>query len=58
MKILVFSEDHCVMCGQVIPEGRMVCPACEVKANEIKPPQPPKQSTLTQFKRSIFGRWR
>lgn len=22
-------EDRCVMCGEVIPEGRMVCPSCE-----------------------------
>lgn len=23
------NADHCVCCGDVIPEGRMVCPACE-----------------------------
>lgn len=23
------SEDRCVCCGEVIPEGRMVCPQCE-----------------------------
>jgi len=22
-------EDRCVMCGEIIPEGRMVCPVCE-----------------------------
>ena len=22
-------EDHCIFCGDVIPEGRMVCPHCE-----------------------------
>ena len=22
-------EDRCIMCGEIIPEGRMVCPACE-----------------------------
>ena len=21
-------EDHCVACGEVIPEGRQVCPIC------------------------------
>lgn len=21
-------EDHCVACGEVIPEGRRVCPIC------------------------------
>lgn len=23
------SEDRCVCCGEVVPEGRMVCPNCE-----------------------------
>ena len=27
-------EDRCVMCGEVIPEGRWVCPICEHKINE------------------------
>ena len=22
-------EDRCIICGEYIPEGRMVCPACE-----------------------------
>lgn len=22
-------EDRCICCGEVIPEGRMVCPNCE-----------------------------
>lgn len=26
---MVFSEEHCVMCGAVIPEGRQVCMECE-----------------------------
>lgn len=24
------NADHCVMCGKVIPEGRMVCLQCEL----------------------------
>ena len=24
------AEDRCVCCGEIIPEGRMVCPNCEV----------------------------
>ncbi len=24
-------EDRCIVCGEVIPEGRMVCPNCEEK---------------------------
>ena len=22
-------EDRCVVCGNIVPEGRMVCPQCE-----------------------------
>lgn len=29
MGSMVFSEEHCVMCGAVIPEGRQVCMECE-----------------------------
>ena len=25
------NADRCVSCGELIPEGRMVCPICEVK---------------------------
>lgn len=28
------TEDRCVTCGQVIPEGRQVCPTCENKKIE------------------------
>lgn len=30
------SEERCVVCGAVIPEGRMVCPICEAPV-EHKP---------------------
>ena len=26
--------DTCVCCGEIIPEGRMVCPECEIEAEE------------------------
>ena len=33
--------DRCVCCGEIIPEGRQVCPICEKKAEknraELKP---------------------
>ena len=29
-------EDRCVMCGEIIPEGRQVCKQCEEKAKEVK----------------------
>ena len=31
-KIYVFAEEHCVICGATIPEGRQVCPSCETAA--------------------------
>ncbi|MBR5109883.1 MAG: hypothetical protein IK099_06780 [Clostridia bacterium] len=27
-------EDRCVICGEIIPEGRQVCPLCEKKYGE------------------------
>ena len=27
-------DNFCVCCGAVIPEGRMVCPICEMAADE------------------------
>lgn len=24
-------EERCVICGEIIPEGRQVCPLCEKK---------------------------
>jgi len=28
------SENRCVMCGDIIPEGRMICKRCEDAANK------------------------
>ena len=30
----VHSENHCICCGEIIPEGRMVCPNCLVTVKE------------------------
>lgn len=27
-------EDRCICCGEIVPEGRMVCPICEAEADE------------------------
>ena len=29
MKQNSLNQDTCVCCGEVVPEGRMVCPNCE-----------------------------
>ncbi len=26
---MIFANDHCVMCGSYVPEGRQVCKNCE-----------------------------
>ena len=28
------NEDRCVCCGEIIPEGQMVCPNCLVYVKE------------------------
>ena len=28
-------ENTCICCGEIIPEGRMVCPICEMKAKDL-----------------------
>ena len=30
----ITHDDRCVMCGTVVPEGRMVCWVCEVRILE------------------------
>ena len=32
------SEDRCACCGEIIPEGRMVCPNCQVSQKKKKKP--------------------
>lgn len=41
---IYYSEERCVMCGDYVPEGRMVCLCCERKVMEAEPrPSPVKQ---------------
>ena len=40
----MLAEDRCVICGEVIPEGRQVCPMCERKVMETR-----------QFKFTVYG---
>lgn len=30
------NADRCISCGEIVPEGRWVCPTCERKAKEKK----------------------
>lgn len=38
------NEERCLICGEVIPEGRQVCPTCEGKVEKLR-----------QFKFTIYG---
>ena len=31
------NVDRCICCGEIIPEGRQICPICESDPTNIKP---------------------
>lgn len=41
-------NDRCVCCGEIIPEGRMVCPSCEKKKYDNNKDSMKKICPLTQ----------
>ena len=45
MSITYFSEEHCVMCGEIIEEGRQVCFLCEQKIFLLN--EQPEDSKIT-----------
>ncbi|CAH0537012.1 hypothetical protein [Oscillospiraceae bacterium] len=47
-----FQEERCVMCGEIVPEGRMVCPCCERTATE-QTKAPDCQSVKTQHRKIL-----
>ena len=30
------NSEQCLICGEIIPEGRQVCPSCEQKTRQTK----------------------
>ena len=50
--MMYFSEERCVMCGEIIPEGRMVCLRCERAASE-QPKIPDYRSGKTQRQKAL-----
>ena len=36
-------EDKCMFCGSLVPEGYLVCPACEQSILEAQKKTPPKK---------------
>jgi len=54
--LLYNSEERCVMCGDYVPEGRMVCLLCEMKVNEMEPARVPPARKPGLFQRLRGGR--
>ena len=50
--MMYFSEERCVMCGEIIPEGRMVCLRCE-RADSKQPKKPDCRSGKTQRQKAL-----
>ena len=48
-------EDRCICCGELIPEGRQVCPACEKKAEE--PSSNAVETAANNFIKTEEKRW-
>lgn len=47
-----FQEDRCVMCGEIVPEGRMVCPCCEREVT-AQTKEPDCRSVKTQHRKTL-----
>lgn len=47
-----FQEERCVMCGEIVPEGRMVCPCCERTVTEQTKEQDCR-SVKTQHRKTL-----
>lgn len=46
-------ENLCVMCGCIIPEGRLVCPVCEDRLKNT----PDYEIAIPKRKRRWWERW-
>ena len=46
-------EDRCICCGEIIPEGRFVCIACEYKSLELAKKKEAKLPTIKKIKRKL-----
>lgn len=46
------NADFCVCCGEIVPEGRMVCLSCEMN---LKPIAPSKQNKPVKKLKKLFG---
>lgn len=49
-------EDKCVSCGEIIPEGRQICPECEASRGKLCPICREYKSLAEYHKRMRNGR--
>ena len=55
----MIDDTKCIFCGEIVPEGRLVCPICESKVQEGEYLLEKKQVTrkkhpIKNFLRRIF----
>ncbi|MGN0796507.1 MAG: hypothetical protein ACI4MT_06100 [Christensenellales bacterium] len=44
-------EDRCICCGNVVPEGTMVCPDCLAKTALKEDTAKPKEENVSEYKK-------
>lgn len=49
-------EDKCIMCGEYVPEGRMVCEKCESEINSREEKEKKDEGKNSKRKRIHVGR--
>ena len=49
------DDNHCLICWAIIPEGRMVCPACEGKILRPTGPEPEKERRQNKMDDNAFA---
>ncbi len=47
-------EDRCILCGDIIPEGRMVCPLCEDDPSRLHKKKDKKKNKFFVVVANIF----
>ena len=48
VNIVYSTSERCLYCGEIIPEGRMICPSCEERLSN------PQQKMTKQRKNDLL----
>lgn len=51
-------EERCIICGEIIPEGRQVCPGCEAEYDSKKAEDTKKAAIKRKLTREVMGYFR